>query len=272
LANGDRIHVAILDSGVAPTKGLPDDRIAQYRPTGDREDRHDRTRGFHGTQVASVLASDDPATLGVAPQVRCSCFDVYNSEQVPVESNVVAALTSAVAMEVDLICCTFTLERLSDELHRAIEAVRAAAIPLVVSAGNTARRSGFPQSASGLICVRASGLLRTILDGPAGSPARGRRSEARGAPTIAAPGLDLPASTPSGVVSFSGTSAAAPVAAGVVALALAHARQRGVEPWFRTALAELLLTTADRTTNPPLIAPRAFLRTIDERAHAPQIP
>lgn len=242
------MHVAILDSGVAQTSGLPDQRIAQFDPSGTSDARHDRTNAFHGTQVVSVLASDDDRALGVAPGVRCSCFNVYNSQQAPIESSVIAALARAIALKVDLICCTFTFGRISSELHDQLEAARLAKIPIVASAGDE-----FPDSASGVISVAVSSMFKTIVARPAGSMT-----------TIAAPGIQIPASTPGGVSSFSGTSAAAPVAAGAIALALAYARQRGVEEWFRVALGELLVSTGNRATKPPLIDVGALLQAIDD--------
>lgn len=251
---GERIHVAILDSGVAPTRGLPDERIAQYDPSGNLSERRDRTGSYHGTQVASVLASDEPSAIGIAPQVRCSCFDVYNTESRPAESCVIAALEHAVTMKVDLICCTFTLERLSNELCERIEAARAASIPIVVSAATGSRKQPFPDAAEGLICVVASSILKTVLGRSRGSSV-----------SVAAPGIEILASSPRGIAGFSGTSAAAPVAAGSLALALAHARKRGVEPWFRASLGEVLVGTGNRVTDPPSIDLRALLRAIDEQ-------
>lgn len=247
VGKGDGIHVAILDSGVAETSGLPDERIVQFDPSGTSDVRHDRTSAFHGTSVVSVLASDDGEALGVAPGVRCSCFNVYNSQQEPIESSVIAALARAVEMKADLICCTFTFGRISSELSEQLEAVRAARIPIVASAGDA-----FPDSASGVISVAVSTMFKTIVD-------RTIRS------TIAAPGIQIPASTPAGILRFSGTSAAAPVAAGAIALALAYARTRGVEEWFRVVLGELLVSTGNRATEPPLIDVGALLQAIDDQ-------
>jgi hypothetical protein len=251
---GGRIHVAILDSGVARTRGLPDDRIMQLQPSGAPAERRDRTSTFHGTQVVSVLASADPEAIGIAPEVRCSCFNVYDVRQRPVESRVIAAFDRALAMRVDLICCAFTLDRLSEQLRARIEAARAALIPIVASATNTGESSPFPDRADGVICVAASTALATIMARPTGCSAK-----------IAAPGFAILASTPVGVRQFSGTSAAAPVAAGLIVLALAHARTRGVEPWFRRNLRELLVSTANPRTQPPSIDARALLRAIEDQ-------
>lgn len=253
IADDERIHVAILDSGVAAAGGLPAGRIVQFDSFGNRDERHDLTNTFHGTQVVSVLASDAPEAIGVAPAVRCSCFNVYGSQQKPMESRVVAALEHAVAMNVDLICCTFTLERLSNDLRQRLDAARAASIPVVVSASDTDQSWPFPDSARGLICVTASTMIKTVLNRSATCSA-----------IISAPGSSIVAVTPVGVSEFSGTSAAAPVAAGIIALLLAHARKRGVEPWFRGVLGELLVKAANRATTPPLIDPRALLQAIDD--------
>jgi hypothetical protein len=203
--------------------------------------------------VVSVLASGDPDAIGIAPEVRCSCFNVYNSQQRPVESRVIAALGHALAMRVDLICCTFTLERLSTDLRARLEAARAALVPIIASASNPEQSSPFPDRAEGVICVAASTALATVLARPLGCSAR-----------IAAPGLGILAATPLGFTQFSGTSAAAPIATGIIALALAHARQRNVESWFRSNLSELLIRTANPRTNPPLIDARALLQAIED--------
>jgi subtilisin family serine protease len=121
----------------------------------------------------------------------------------------------------------------------------------VVSAGDA-----FADAESGVISVVVSTMFKTIV----------RTSGAM--KTIAAPGIQFPASTPAGVSPFSGTSAAAPVVAGVIALALAHARKRGVEDWFRAALAELLVSTGNRATTPPLIDVGALLQAIDDNTKA----
>jgi subtilisin family serine protease len=248
VGKGEGIHVAVLDSGVAKARGLPDERIAQFDSSGDHDARHDRTSEFHGTRVVSVLASDDDDAVGVAPGVRCSCFNVYNSKQQPIESSVIGALGRAVAMKVDVICCTFTFTKISSKLRAQLDAARAAMIPIVVSAGDV-----FPESASGVISVAAATKFKTIVDRRIGAKI-----------TIAAPGMRIPAFAPGGVSNFSGSSAAAPVVAGVIALALAHARQRGVESWLREELAELLVRTGNPATDPPLIDVEALLQAIDK--------
>gem|GEM_PF-2408336 len=254
-ADGGRIHVAILDSGVANARGLPGERIAQYDPSGRPEQRRDWTSGFHGTQVVSVLASGEPEAIGIAPEARCSCFNVYGSQQRPMASRVSAALARAIAMKVDLICCTFSLERSSNELRQRIIAAHAAQIPILASASDTNKIAPFPDQTGGVICVAATTVLKTVLARPAGCSAK-----------VAAPGVDILASTPIGVARFSGTSAAAPIATGVVALALAHARRRGVEAWFRDTLPELLVGTANKVTRPPSIDAHALLHAIEDKA------
>lgn len=242
---GAGITVAVIDSGAADVPGLDKPRIRRFRDGQELQVGKDHNHEYHGTQVTGIVASDDERARGIAPEASCLVYDVYDSSGEPEGWRVTEAIEAAVEASVDLMCCSFSLNALPRELVDALERAHEAKIPVVVSAGNDERVSSpFPEQASGLITVAASGRFNEEL--------RGRRGDWT---TITAPGYCIPAWTPDDVSTLTGTSAAAPVAAGVIALLLAHARERGREDWLRENLIELLRETGEGRGNAPLFNP-----------------
>jgi len=268
---GAGIEVAILDSGVGKVRALAADRIRRLAHDGQAIDEVDRSAQSHGTSVAGILASTDPRVPGIAPEATYTSFTVYGVDGRPADFRVAAALREAVARGVDLVCCTFTLPRVEGELREALELLRGAGIPLIVSAGNSARqRDEFPEGVAGLITVAALNPEGRLLP----------NSRYGAWTTVAAPGTRILTWKSSGREDplFSGTSAAAPLLTGVITLALAEALAVAGElgrDAVKAALPELLLeTSVRRGPVPQLDAPRfhaAAVARAREAARAPKV-
>ncbi|NVB39489.1 S8/S53 family peptidase [Pseudenhygromyxa sp. WMMC2535] len=255
---GAGFEVALLDSGAAPVSGTMNERFSHFSADGQRQSPRDRRRDFHGTMAAGALASDDVHTPGVATGARCACFDVYGSLAKPVPWRVARALEVALERGVDVVCCPFSLPQLSPELRRALERAARLGVPVIVAQGNDGDPGHeFPERARGVIAVAASNERGRVLPGRIGPWT-----------TIAAPGWKIIARTPGGSEYFNGTSAAAPVLAGVVTLALGYARARGgegLERWLRHELVEVLRRSAIHGGGVPILNAAGLFEAINQK-------
>ncbi|NVB37218.1 S8 family serine peptidase [Pseudenhygromyxa sp. WMMC2535] len=256
-AHGAGVTVALLDSGAAALPALPESGIRRLSYAGEAADARDSSLDGHGTSVAGIVASRDVNIPGVAIEAEVLAFDVYGVDGRPTDYRVVAALTKALELGVDLICCTFTLPELDDDLREVLAALRAAEVPVIVAAGNRGRqRSAFPEDVGeGLITVAALDPKDRVL-------ANSRYGEWT---TIAVPGLQILTWTSSGRPqrNFTGTSAAAPLLTAVLARVLTKVRERGGEAGVRAVkarLVDLLVSTAQSRRSPvPILGTAAFV-------------
>lgn len=249
IATGKGITVAVIDTGMS-AKGSPfldASRVQTFDYLGGMSEKDAEAGGVdcdHGTKVASLIAAGrsngqpyDVRTnfSGIAPDAHIISYRVLStsgggeSTDEPDQLDpTIAAVRNAIEQDVDIINLSQSAggaDPLIPQYRAAVEEAIAAGIVVVAAAGNADQGiSGapFPASFEGVISVGMVG--RTDAPNPMSYPWQGI--------SVGAPGADLMALLPSvprenapysnqayesGIV---GTSFAAPVVSGVVALLL----------------------------------------------------
>lgn len=178
---------------------------------------------LHGTHVAGVIgaAEDGWGTVGVAPRVQLMSVKFLHGEQGAI-GGAIQAIQYAVAAGADVINASWTFDGTEHPaLASALDTtMRQARIPIVVAAGNNGITDRvFPASSSAPNVITVTAVDRTGQ-----VPGFANRSSTH--VDVAAPGRDilstLPRSHPQGPHgSLDGTSQAAPMVTGAVALAIA---------------------------------------------------
>ena len=235
----------------------------------------------HGSFVASIAAAsgdDGGGIAGVSWEARLLSVKVLDCTGTGRISDAAAGIRYAARSGADVINVSFGSPRDSRLLREAIAAATEAGALVVASAGNEgAGDATFPGRYESVLSVAASGL--EAGDGsvdyrrPAAFASSGRGVD------LLAPGIDLAGAVPERLCGegswrcrdgepyavASGSSYAAPVAAGAAALLLAE------RPWLTPALARgLMMTSASRAPgSPPLLDVAAMLDAPLFRARAP---
>ena len=233
-ARGAGRTVAVVDTGVAA--GVPDLagrvgerwRCKQFTsPSGVRcEPAQAPPTSPHGTEVASVIAAldNDSGTTGVAPEATVVSYRVDNeSGGIPISYLDKALRQIAADDDVDVVNLSLGGSQWSQTERDAIDAVLAEGKVVVASAGNTGDRiPQYPASFPGVVSVGATDDAGEI----AGFSSFGKVDVVAPGDCVAVvelPGFDqdrgCPGDDGAGVAFNSGTSFAAPIASGVVALA-----------------------------------------------------
>ncbi len=235
----------------------------------------------HGSFVASIAAAsgdDDGGITGVAWRARLLAVKVLDCTGTGRISDAATGIRYAARAGADIINVSFGSPRDSRLLREAIAAATEAGALVVASAGNEgAGDATFPARYESVLSVSASGLKSEdgSVDYRRGA---GFASSGQGV-DLFAPGLEIAGAVPErlcGQGSWrcrdgepyavdSGSSYAAPVAAGAAALLLAE------RPWLTPALARgLMMTSASRGPGkPPILDVAAMLEAPVFRAWAP---
>ncbi|GAA2231390.1 S8 family serine peptidase [Streptomyces amakusaensis] len=229
--DGTGVKIAVLDSGVDEThRDLAGRVVAErnFSRSPDSEDRYGQ-----GTQVASVAAGSGAASngahRGVAPGAEVLSGKVLDDRGRTTASTIIAGIDWAVARGADIVNLSLmgSGRDENDPLETHVDRVTAErGVLFAVAAGDDGpdpRSIASPGRAEGALTVGA-------VDGQgriAGFSAVGPREGGGVKPDLTAPGVDITAAaapgtsdgqSPPGHVSFSGTAAATPHAAGVAAL------------------------------------------------------
>lgn len=253
-SGGRTVGVAVIDSGIAPVPDIVGRITAFYDFTAGGIATWPADDYGHGTHVAGLIAGSGllshGAYPGIAPEVRLIGMKVLDADGAGYTSDVIDAIDFAIANQrslgIDIINLSLGHPILepaaTDPLVQAVERAAAAGIVVVTSAGNFGEskdtmRAGFggitsPGNAPSALTVGAVNTRSTVNRGDDSVPSFSSRGPTwfDGAikPDVVAPGVDLfaasnPASTlgrrsASPYLSLSGTSMAAAVTTGVVAL------------------------------------------------------
>jgi subtilisin family serine protease len=242
---GEGIRVAVLDTGVAQAGGA----FAALRSfKADGAASEDVDLDGHGTACASLIASLDAEAPGIAPAVELLSIRV-TAGHTPLEEDVRRAFGVALKNRCHVISCSFMLVHAADPTLDAIREAANAGVVVVAAAGNDPTQAAdFPEHTPNVLVVGAYGTDRR--------PRLGRTGPFT---DVLAPGEDLPVVLPNGATaSFGQTSGAAAVTAGVMALVLSAARQRGPAR-VGLALEGLARSTALTGAGGRFLVPRALL-------------
>lgn len=282
LATGKGVKVAVIDTGVSTAGSLYyDDRVRAVDFVGISQEERDKQTKVdcqHGTLVTSLLAAgrrDDGGAVhpmtnfaGIAPDVEVVAYRALEHSTVQREDGgetespsllpVVQAVDAAIAEGVDIINLSLTVRRQDtsfDEFEAAIYRALNAGIIVVAAAGNGMQDVGalFPASFPGVITVGMS---------TAGDAAH-EESYAWSPVAIGAPGANIIGLAPSMpnqeattanqafLDPATGTSYAAPIVSGVIALMLEYDAKMGLD----RATSEEIVARLQATADPPPTTP-----------------
>ncbi|MFN2522234.1 MAG: S8 family serine peptidase [Mycobacteriales bacterium] len=250
---GGGVTVAVLDTGVADTEALDraSGRLVSGTDTSGENGNKSRDGHGHGTFMANLIAGGTLAgqQVGVAPAARVVDVKVAAADGSTSLSKVIAGLDWVAknrdGLGIRVLNLSLSAPRpqggyARDPLTDAAEAVRNAGIVVAVSSGNTANQLGDPGHDPLLMSVGAADTRQTasVADFSGSGVIAGMNR-----PDVVAPGVSmlsvLPASsyvataypqsaTGTGLYRGSGTSEAAAVTSGAVAIFLSG--KTGVSP------------------------------------------
>jgi subtilisin family serine protease len=210
LAKGEKVLIAVIDSGIDDTHPELKDVIVGRFDTLDRSEKPHS----HGTAIAGAIAAQS-RLMGVAPRSHILGIRAFGAASEGAESTtfkILKGLDWAVAQGARVINMSFAGPQ-DPAMLRMLAAAHAKGIVLIAAAGNAGPKSPplFPAADSHVIAVTATDADDRLF--PASN--RGRHI------TLAAPGVDIFVPMPGGRYDFiSGTSFAAAHVSGVVALIL----------------------------------------------------
>jgi len=239
-ATGAGRTVAVVDTGVAAIDDLAGRVVERWRCAStcqlEDPDQPAPLNFDHGTEVASVAAAadDGDGITGAAPEAEVVSYRVdSDSGAIPV-SAVNAALQQIAGAnlddgiaDVDVVNLSLGGPQWSDAEQDAVDAVLDAGIAVVAAAGNQGNYlPQYPAAYHGVVSVGAS-----TQDGGTAS------FSSYGKVDVVAPGQDVPVVNPGGKVEHAdGTSFAAPIVAGTLALTPAGGVPQNSVPRAKLAL------------------------------------
>ena len=210
LATGDKIRVAVIDSGVDASHPEIEGRIAEsFDAVDSSEPPHS-----HGTGMASTIVAHDKL-MGIAPSARILAIRAFTAAAKGPESTtftLLRAIDWAVAHGAQVINMSFAGPT-DPEIAAALAVARKKGVVLIAAAGNAGPKSPplFPASDGNVIAVTAT----DIDDKPLDVAGTGKHI------AIAAPGVAILVAAPNdGYQTMTGTSVAAAHISGLAALLL----------------------------------------------------
>ncbi len=168
----------------------------------------------HGTHVSGTIAAkdDDQGVVGVAPQVDLYGVKVLDQNGSGTFDDVIAGMLWAVENKMEVANMSLGAGRGNQSLADAVEAMRKGGVILIAAAGNSGGSVGYPAAYPGAIAVAASDAKDTLASFSSRGPSV----------AVIAPGVAVKSTyMGGGYKTLSGTSMAAPHAAGLTALYVA---------------------------------------------------
>ncbi|GGR98886.1 hypothetical protein GCM10010252_41980 [Streptomyces aureoverticillatus] len=234
--DGKGVKIAVLDSGVDATHPDLKGQVVAEKNFSSAPDAKDRVG--HGTHVASIAAGSgakNGAFKGVAPGARLLSGKVLADDGTGGDSGIIAGMEWAAAQGADVVNLSLGGGDMpgTDPLEAAVDKLSAdKGVLFAVSAGNSgAGGSGTVESPGS---AKAALTVGAVDDGERLAEFSSRGPRAGGGtikPDVTAPGVDITAAAapgsaiekevgqnPEGYLTISGTSMAAPHAAGAAAL------------------------------------------------------
>ena len=218
-------RLGLLDSGVAASHPVfAASRIEQrgFAPGG-------LTIGAHGTAVASLMVGEAAAFRGAAPGQPLRVADVYGAGPTGGSADAIVRALGWMAETRTPIINISLVGPPNAILGAAVRATLARGAVIVAAVGNDGPASAplYPAAYPGVISVTAVDAHRRVLT----------EAGRAGHVDLAAPGSDMAAASPrGGFVIVRGTSYAAPIVAGLIALSLDHSAAEAASSLERQAV------------------------------------
>ncbi|XWX04574.1 S8 family serine peptidase [Aggregatilineales bacterium SYSU G02658] len=213
------VTVAVIDSGICPHPELAGKVLGGYDFV--ENDSTPQDEAGHGCAVAGIIAAnrDGVGMAGVAPNARLLAYRVLNAQGTGRYSSVASAIVRAADDGAQIINLSLGGANSSQILQDAVDYATSRGVLVIAAAGNNGSNTVlYPAAYPNVVSVGALS--------PDGTQAVFSN---RGKVEAWAPGVNVLSLTLSGEYStYSGTSFAAPNAAGLAALEMAHGRSLGV--------------------------------------------
>lgn len=209
---GKGVKIAVLDTGVAPHPTFP--KEVPNVVLVPSEKKPDDWYG-HGTAVASLIAGQLKEAPGVAPGADITSYRISDDKGRSDTWTLASAIRRAVDEGHHILSISMGSYGDSPLLRQAVEFALNAGVVIVASAGNEAQeKPTYPAAYAGVVkAVAVDGLGDPLLF-----------SNHADSSALAAPGWSVNAAYPQdSIVEFSGTSASAPIIAGVLATVMTQA-------------------------------------------------
>ncbi len=205
---GEGVVVAVLDTGVVDHAALAHTTVDRLNLVEDEQSAAEQSNG-HGTAVASIIAGGSPGAPGIAPDSEILSIQVMNDDGLGDAFTLARGIWEAVDQGADIIVMSLGTHGDTFILKAAVDYALANDVAVVAAAGN----DGFDEVT---FPARYEGVVGVSAVDAAGQHAA--FSNTGSDVDIAAPGIGINAAWTDGqVVSFSGTSSAAPFVAGTLA-------------------------------------------------------
>ncbi|MBA4388484.1 MAG: hypothetical protein C0404_10920 [Verrucomicrobia bacterium] len=210
---GKGVLVAILDTGIQPHAGMPEESISRMTLEGNGNMLADDYSG-HGTAVASLITGDTGVFGGMAPGASILNIKVLSPEGIGDAVTLARGIVEAVDRGAKIINLSLGSHGDNYLLKQAVAYAIGKGVALVAAVGNDgAEGVNFPARYDGVLAVAgvdaANRHLQFSNTGPQAA--------------ISAPGFGVTAVwTNDTLVGFSGTSVAVPFVSGALAMLLAR--------------------------------------------------
>jgi subtilisin len=210
---GAGVRVAVLDTGIDYNHPeFEGNYQGGYDFVFDDSDPFDDNSRSHGTHVAGIIAAEGNGTgvIGVAPEADLFAVKVLDGGGFGLAEWIIAGIEWAVDNNMDII--NMSLEGPDSlSLQLACDAAYEAGVLLVAAGGNLGVNVSFPAAYASVVAVTATDMADAKAFSPSGPQVE-----------LAAPGVDILSTVRGGGYDvLSGTSQAAPHAAGTAALLFA---------------------------------------------------
>lgn len=214
---GQYIKVAVLDTGVKQPPAEKDSLHCNLQTNKTEEDNWLDGHG-HGTHVAGIIGAkrDGKGGAGIAPKAEIVNVKVLNNRGQGTDSNIIQGINYAIAENVDIINLSLGGIGYNPAMEKAVDQAYNSGIAVFTAAGNDGGNNmAYPAALDNVICIAATD----------NNSQRAAFSNYGAWVDLCAPGVNIwsigiyPNSN-AGYARLSGTSQAAPVAAGEAAVIL----------------------------------------------------